>query len=81
MLNTETTDKDLPEEACEIKQGIDQIQDLILSSIGFSPTTIDDLMIRHNLSVDIIQIAILELELEGKIIKSMSGVFSRGNSI
>ncbi len=70
MLNTETTDKDLPEEACEIKQGIDQIQDLILSSIGFSPTTIDDLMIRHNLSVDIIQIAILELELEGKIIKS-----------
>lgn len=70
LLNTETTDKDLPEEACEIKQGIDQIQDLILSSIGFSPTTIDDLMIRHNLSVDIIQIAILELELEGKIIKS-----------
>jgi DNA processing protein len=70
LLYTETTDKELPEETCEVKQDIDQIQDLILSSIGFSPTTIDDLMIRHNLSVDIIQIAILELELEGKVIKS-----------
>ncbi len=70
LLYTETTDKELPEETCEVKQDIDQIQNLILSSIGFSPTTIDDLMIRHNLSVDIIQIAILELELEGKVIKS-----------
>ncbi len=69
LLNTETTDKDVPEETCNVKQDIDQIQNLILSSIGFSPTTIDDLMIRHNLSVDIIQIAILELELAGKVIK------------
>lgn len=69
LLNTETRDKDLPKESCEVKQDIDHIQDLILSSIGFSPTVIEDLIIRHNLSVDVIQIAILELELKGKIIK------------
>jgi len=69
LLNIETHDKDLPKESCEVKQDIDHIQDLILSSIGFSPTVIEDLIIRHNLSVDVIQIAILELELKGKIIK------------
>jgi DNA processing protein len=62
-------DKDSSQNETYIEEDVAQIQELILSSISFAPTSIDDLMIQHNLSIDIVQIAILELELEGKVIK------------
>lgn len=58
------------ESRCEIRDAVAQIQDLILSSVGFTPTYVDDLVKEHNLSVDLVQVAVLELELEGKIVKS-----------
>ena len=68
----ENSSKDL----VEIKQNVAQIQELILSSIGFTPTSIDDLVLAHNLSIDIIQVAILELELDGKIVKGSNNTIT-----
>lgn len=70
MLSTITIQQIQTKEHSEIKHNVAQMQELILSSIGFTPTLIDDLIIQHNLDISTLQVAILELELEGKIIKS-----------
>lgn len=69
-------EEEIQEAGIEVKKGVEEVQDLILSSVGFSPTSIEDLAVTHNLSIDIIQIAILELELAEKIVKSSNNTIT-----
>lgn len=76
LTTKETEQNILKDPKGEIRENVAQIQDLILTSIGFTPTSIDDLVIAHNLSIDIVQVAILELELEEKIVKSSNNMIT-----
>lgn len=57
--------------------GEQEVDDSVLSFINYQPTTVDDIAVRSGIAADALMPALLELEMNGKIVCTAGGCFQR----
>lgn len=69
-----------PSDAKDLATGSDEPEGPLLEALGFDPMTVDALVARTGMDAASLQVALLELELEGRVARLSGGLFQRMGS-